>query len=170
MGIDSRDPTMQALYDDPEDTKNPQSKPPPSQMFSTKQVAVGTFFFGPLAGSYYLKKNFAAFGRPAFGRQFFSLGVLYTMAYLVVMLSFLENDGVAILLTIVTTVLAGTIAAKSGMGTAAVAAAPSRQLHSWGHVIGAGILSVIGIFVLGFVTISLLSMFGITFDFEGLSE
>lgn len=150
MGIEkSRDPTMQAMYAEQEETQ-PLDRPPapPAKLYSSKQIGVNTFFFGPIAAMFCLKHNFNALERRNTAQQVVAGSLVYTLLMAVV-LYFLPEDFPGSVIPAVNLAIVLSITHSNGMKTEDLLAA-GHSIEGWGKTIGVGITGLL-IFIAVFV-------------------
>jgi len=150
MGIEkSRDPTMQALYAEQEENTPPDRPPaPPVKLYSSKQIGVNTFFFGPIAAMFCLKHNFNAIDRRNMAQQIVAGSLVYTLLMAVV-LYFLPEDFPSSIIPAVNLAIVLSITHSNGMKTEDLLAA-GHSVEGWGKAIAVGVSGLI-IFIAVFV-------------------
>lgn len=142
MGMEkSRDPTMQALLEEQGQTPGqaPQDLPPaaPAKLYSTTQVGVGTFLFGPLAAMFYLKHNFNALERRNMAQKVVAGSLIYTFV-LSVIIYFLPEDAPNSIIPAVNLAVVLSIMQSNGMKKEDLLAA-GHGLQNWGKALAVGV-------------------------------
>ncbi len=139
MGMEkSRDPTMQALLEEPSG-QAPQDLPPtaPVKLYSTTQVGVGTFLCGPLAAMFYLRHNFNALERRNMAQKVVAGSLLYTFV-LAVVIYFLPEDFPSSVIPAVNLAVVLSIMHSNGMKKEDLLAAGHGVQH-WGRALAVGL-------------------------------
>lgn len=139
MGIEkSRDPTMQAMYADQEKTSPLDHLPaPPGKLYSSTQIGVGTFFFGPIAAMFYLKHNFNALGRRNMAQKIVAGGLIYAFLMAVV-IYFLPEDFADIIISAVNLAAVMLIMQNKGMKKEELLAA-GHEIQGLGRTLAVGL-------------------------------
>ena len=148
MGIEkSRDPTMQAMYDQQEET-SPLDRPPVplGKLYSSAQIGVGTFFFGPIAAMFYLKHNFNALDRRNMAQKVVAGGMLYALLMAVV-LYFLPEDFADVVISAVNLTVVMLIIQNKGMKKEELLAA-GHSIQGWGRTLAVGLAGLLLLIVI----------------------
>jgi len=130
------------------------------RIYSPRQVFLGTFLCGPLAGLWYIKCNFEALGRQDLSGKAIHWGSAIS-ALIMVLMPVLPVDFPVFLMPLTYSFLAGYIAEIHQVNTTAIADSDRFAAHSNWTVAGNGAIAFAIVFVIAVGFIACLNSLGL---------
>ena len=137
---------------------NPAAPEPAVRYYSPNQIYVGTFLGGPIAGIWYLARNFSAFGQDEAVRSTWLYGLLLTILFVEVGM-FVPDEVPAVAFSAVYTGIVAFLLEKyQAKNLQAAAENPQIQRESHWKVAGVVLVSLIAVLVLAIMQVAFTEM------------
>ncbi|MGO3346386.1 MAG: hypothetical protein ACTIM4_14110 [Marinomonas sp.] len=131
-----------------------------SKVLSPVQIAAGSFWGGPIATVYYLRKNYLLQGRNDYAQKTLVYGILFIIALLVV-LPFIPDAFPGMVIPIAYCLAAKKIALKTQMSKTMIESSEGYTFESNWMIFGVGIVTLVAFLSIIIGYLSVLDLFGI---------
>ncbi|WP_133406523.1 hypothetical protein [Parashewanella tropica] len=131
-----------------------------TKLYSPNQIALGSFWGGPIAAIYFLWKNYSSIGKSELAQKALIFGVLFLVCMLA-LLPFLPEKFPNIIIPLLYCLTAKQIAIKTQLDKPEIASNESYSFQSSWKVFGIATLYLILFAVIGFIAFFTMDMFGV---------